>query len=43
MKPRDMLRHPSAFPLSPRQGAITLALQAGPAAVALLPVDLLRW
>ena len=31
------------FPLSPRQGAITLALQAGAAVAALLPVYLLRW
>jgi hypothetical protein len=31
------------LPLSPRQGAITLALQAGAAVAALLPVYLLRW
>jgi hypothetical protein len=31
------------LPQSPRQGVITLALQLGGAAAALLPVYLLRW
>jgi hypothetical protein len=31
------------LPRSPRQGAIALALQAGAAVAALLPVYLLRW